>query len=719
MGGVPMLLMVIAATGVTYGWQPDKTRSESSVDAPASVEYIVQVTPSEWDEVQKSGEITSAIDPAVRGHVSRIIIRVGNQRPPRITPTSITAARVAARKPAPQSGSGGFGLPDLAQTTSNQVATGIDQAGREINRQINQGVQTLSDQVRRRAQAANDRTLVPPPSTRFNPSSSGLAGPRADGPSTTLNDRDNIWSRYAGNTNTGNANSVNPNSQSNFASGNANSGLGQGSTFGQLPPSLRTTASNQANDPRLTNGLGASNGAVLSQAEQMRLDRMRAGGTNQDAYANSLRSNSGLTSSDQNARPDPNLTSAQVAAGAWDIDQYGRLVDRNGVLLPSSQQPRSSQQIGTASSDNPFNRRNDSSGVNGGFANNQQNSNSAAQTGYGQTGLASNSQYSRQAELDRNRQLNGNAQVNANSQLNSNSQMNQGFQNGQNSQFDRNSRFPTNNVGLNTNTQFNGPSNGGSQNNFGMPANTNGQRSNQSTLGQGNGMSPYQNPSFGSNTQYASNDRYAANDPRTSLANGQSNNLAPNNGLVNPAFTTGSPTLDARLASGLLPNNGQRDPRSGPYYTNTMANGVGSNYPQDPRLWQSNALGTVPTGGQAFPGSVYPADNPSLASNQLNNRVASRNVPTGTDRSPSDLDSTATRSNPDSTANSGNSRSTQTTFVRADAREVAAQPLFNGLLLISVVANIYLIFWLKNLRIQFRDLVAAKRVASPTTTTAA
>ena len=43
---------------------------------------------------------------------------------------------------------------------------------------------------------------------------------------------------------------------------------------------------------------------------------------------------------------------------------------------------------------------------------------------------------------------------------------------------------------------------------------------------------------------------------------------------------------------------------------------------------------------------------------------------------------------------------------------VAAQPLFNGLLLISMVANIYLIFWLKNLRLQYHDMVAAKRMAS-------
>jgi hypothetical protein len=52
------------------------------------------------------------------------------------------------------------------------------------------------------------------------------------------------------------------------------------------------------------------------------------------------------------------------------------------------------------------------------------------------------------------------------------------------------------------------------------------------------------------------------------------------------------------------------------------------------------------------------------------------------------------------------------TAVHSSRQQVAAQPLFNGLLLISFVANIYLIFWLKNLRIQFRDLVAAKRIAN-------
>ena len=55
-------------------------------------------------------------------------------------------------------------------------------------------------------------------------------------------------------------------------------------------------------------------------------------------------------------------------------------------------------------------------------------------------------------------------------------------------------------------------------------------------------------------------------------------------------------------------------------------------------------------------------------------------------------------------------RITETQVIETEA--VTTQPLFNGLLLISIVANIYLIFWLKNLRLQYHEMVAAKRMAS-------
>ncbi len=76
MGGVPMLLLV-AALGVDYGWQPD---------GGGGVEYVIQVQPDQWDNVKRLGEISSTIDPEVQGRVSRVIIRVGNERLPRVTP---------------------------------------------------------------------------------------------------------------------------------------------------------------------------------------------------------------------------------------------------------------------------------------------------------------------------------------------------------------------------------------------------------------------------------------------------------------------------------------------------------------------------------------------------------------------------------------------------------------------------------------------------------
>ncbi len=50
-----------------------------------------------------------------------------------------------------------------------------------------------------------------------------------------------------------------------------------------------------------------------------------------------------------------------------------------------------------------------------------------------------------------------------------------------------------------------------------------------------------------------------------------------------------------------------------------------------------------------------------------------------------------------------------------ETESVTTQPLFNGLLLISIVANVYLIFWLKNLRLQYHEMVTAKRMASSNT----
>jgi len=74
--GVVHVLMV-ALTSITYGWQSD---------GGDGVEYIVQLSPAELKEVERLGEITSAIDPAIAGHVSRIRIRIGTGPLPREIP---------------------------------------------------------------------------------------------------------------------------------------------------------------------------------------------------------------------------------------------------------------------------------------------------------------------------------------------------------------------------------------------------------------------------------------------------------------------------------------------------------------------------------------------------------------------------------------------------------------------------------------------------------
>lgn len=62
----------------------------------------------------------------------------------------------------------------------------------------------------------------------------------------------------------------------------------------------------------------------------------------------------------------------------------------------------------------------------------------------------------------------------------------------------------------------------------------------------------------------------------------------------------------------------------------------------------------------------------------------------------------------------GGDESLDTSLIERDRGQSAnpadPDPLFNGILLISLLSNIYLVLWLKRLRIQFRDLVAAKRL---------
>jgi hypothetical protein len=78
MGAAPVLIM-LAAIGVDFGWQPDGTTSTRG----DNIEYIVQISPEHLEQLQSIGEITSTIDPAVQNRVSRLVFRVGTGTLPR------------------------------------------------------------------------------------------------------------------------------------------------------------------------------------------------------------------------------------------------------------------------------------------------------------------------------------------------------------------------------------------------------------------------------------------------------------------------------------------------------------------------------------------------------------------------------------------------------------------------------------------------------------
>ena len=62
----------------------------------------------------------------------------------------------------------------------------------------------------------------------------------------------------------------------------------------------------------------------------------------------------------------------------------------------------------------------------------------------------------------------------------------------------------------------------------------------------------------------------------------------------------------------------------------------------------------------------------------------------------------------------GGDESLNTSLIERDRDQSSSpadlDPLFNGILLISLLSNTYLVLWLKRLRIQFRNLIAAKRL---------
>ena len=405
MGSVPMLIMMVAAVGVTYGWQPDPNGDHDS-----SVQYMIQVSPYELEQMEQVGGITMVIDPVVQGHLSRIVVRVGDQDLPRELPEGLRGSqRTASLKPDPQSG--GLSLPPSLQNSVNQitdsarqtVANQFDQAGRQLTNQARSRVNSVFDKVSGQGVLSgrsepNDRDLVAPPSTRSGTqrtgsqqtpfsapdfatrnagagltgnqanASTGFAGTRPNGPSTSSAGRTNNWNfgradtRLTATTTSNTSGRLNGPSTSDRG-GLSPTGLSASDQFGRTPGSTldgRTTNRpfRTVNSPTTNRADSSAFDRPMTQLEQVRLDRERRRTISQTpttstspqgnpSFSNStslvndasnLMRNQPRFSNDRTtsaATPplDPRLTSAQLAAGGVGFDLYDRLIDRNEQLI--------------------------------------------------------------------------------------------------------------------------------------------------------------------------------------------------------------------------------------------------------------------------------------------------------------------------------------------------------------------------------------------------
>lgn len=360
MGGVPVLLKLIALMGITYGWQPDNN---------GGVEYIIQVSADDLKEIERLGEITSAINPTVQGYVSRVVVRVGNGPLPRKTPENLRrqlpsqAANDYSSIPIPEmvDTERAIPIPSLASANSDRQAAvmkpqsdgfklpqggaSLRQAGKDL---LDRGTENLSAAAqqagnRLRNALGSDQTqptapsLQTPPFTGSDPTGS-LARTRQGGPSTEPTPRDNSWQEFAGPRRGGPSTTPvsNPNEVANNSSRRtqATNGVGPNDTFGKLPAGLNfpNTARSNTTD-RQTNVPGG----IFSQAEQtaydLQLQQQRAAYEKSQQLAKSTAASKLNAPQQQQQTIDNRLTAAQIAAGAVAFDQYFRPIDRYNRLV--------------------------------------------------------------------------------------------------------------------------------------------------------------------------------------------------------------------------------------------------------------------------------------------------------------------------------------------------------------------------------------------------
>lgn len=392
MGGAPMLLL-LAAMGITYGWQPDGN---------GGVEYVIQIPQEQLEELKRSGKFTSVIDPKMQGHVSRVIVKLGSETLREITPAELNQiARAPSasdvgiapgdRSPVPipemrqvvMKPADGFDLPPTldnaasgptsgSQAGANSYAAQWESQAREAaaataaklrasgNSLNNQAGNALGNATATTfgGGASNAPPTNAPPSIGYPNTANATQPPnftgadptgatsrsRQGGPSTEPADqRDRDW----------------------FVNGRSRVPSTEPVGYGQNdpralagPPDLRTTAGNtasstsaaasngQAGPQSNTGGYGTTNtfGSVPADL-RTNTAAPRYASTGYDSraaeapnYGSSFGSQNGnaLPTANSQADVDPRLTQAEIAKlpkGAWSINGFGQPIDRQGRVL--------------------------------------------------------------------------------------------------------------------------------------------------------------------------------------------------------------------------------------------------------------------------------------------------------------------------------------------------------------------------------------------------
>ncbi|WP_372721618.1 hypothetical protein [Novipirellula sp.] len=691
MGGVPVLLL-FAAIGVTYGWQPD---------GGGGVEYIIQVPADQLDRLQESGEVTSVIDPQVQGHVSRVVIRVGNQRLPRETPSAISQLRHEVPVPKVPVPSGGTNsaivetqtrrdrnanafdandeqpipIPQMTAGSPVQPIPGLQGgqnklagipaggalqaeammkpdasspgAGSEFlfpSSAIPQSLQeaagntaaNVRDGLNDAAQDLSNRTRgeLDAAMNRAAQKAEETAAGMADRASNALRNGFDFTAATGSNNNTANAPGTPAANRSEIPS------------FTGADPATannRSLASGPSTDPTNTREMVRGRDKDWQDLNQMNLRSQTnmAGGPSTDPI--------GSPSSDNrtgNSPPNQLPTTNTSTSGLGTTATFGRVPDALNTTRRTADDPAAQQRAAQerAAQERAAQER-------------------AAQEKLAQERAAQEQQAAYQRQLyDREQYERAQAaRAQSNPPPSTTTQTPPAYPYGQS-------------------TPLSAP---GQSSNF---ANTGASDPSSRTYGQ----------SFSNDGTAASAIGNSYADPRLSSSDAAK---LPPNGWSFDAY--GRP-IDRD--GNLLDSYGHIIPN--PYNNTTrLADQSAGNTappPRGPAGYDTNANtagGNAPPRNSGAPGGS--AAGQTYTSQDRNN---AENV-----RSPSDLE----RRYSDADAREAALASERDAYSRgaAPTKTVAAQPLFNGLLLISIVGNVYLAFWLKNLRHQFHDLVAAKRMS--------